>query len=416
MQISFISKIVNIENILFISFVFFPVAILAGSLLINLFIISISIIFLFCILFKKIDFNYKNKFFLLLLFFSVSLVINLFFSNDINLSYQRILKSFFLIFFVLSFVFIVESSQNRINLIFKFWSYLFYIVIFDLIIEYIIGSNIFGMKTFGPKGMRLGSFTGLDSNIGNYFYGFSLLCLSYIYKLHPKKNLFNYSIAILFIVISFLIGERSNFIKTFIIITLFSLFVYDIKLKIKLLSIPILTLFIIFYIFTDKHLKNRYYEQFALPIINNGIGYYLDNSNYGAHYSVAYEIFKKNKVFGVGIKNFRVESYSSNYEIDHKFNNVKGSTHPHQIHFEFLSETGLFGYLSFIIVMLGSLIISLKNYFINKNVYQLSGILFVSSSLIPLIPSGSFFTTYSSAIFWINFAVMIAFKKNNIKA
>ena len=118
----------------------------------------------------------------------------------------------------------------------------------------------------------------------------------------------------------------------------------------------------------------------------------------------------------MGIKNFRVESYSSNYEIDHKFNNVKGSTHPHQVHFEFLSETGLFGYLCFIIVMLGSLIISLKNYFINKNVYQLSGILFVSSSLIPLIPSGSFFTTYSSAIFWINFAVMIAFKKNNIKA
>ena len=94
--------------------------------------------------------------------------------------------------------------------------------------------------------------------------------------------------------------------------------------------------------------------------------------------------FLKNiPLFGVGIKNFRAdESGKKKYEnLEIKTSDVKQSTHPHQIHLEFLSETGLFGYLSFTIFILLSLIISVKNYIKNKNLFQLAGIIFILTSL-----------------------------------
>ena len=44
-------------------------------------------------------------------------------------------------------------------------------------------------------------------------------------------------------------------------------------------------------------------------ILKKWIKNYLDNSNYGAHRNVAKEIFLDNPIFGVGIKNFRFESF-----------------------------------------------------------------------------------------------------------
>ena len=50
-----------------------------------------------------------------------------------------------------------------------------------------------------------------------------------------------------------------------------------------------------------------------------------------------------------------------------------------------------------------------KNQLNNKNLYQLAGIIFIITSFTPLIPSGSFFTTYGATIFWINFAIVESF-------
>jgi O-antigen ligase len=85
--------------------------------------------------------------------------------------------------------------------------------------------------------------------------------------------------------------------------------------------------------------------------------------------------------------------------------------HPHQLHLEFLSETGLFGYFTFLIFIIYSLFLSIKNYLTTKNRYQLASILFVIASILPLIPSGSFFTSYGATIFWINYGVMISYEK-----
>ena len=75
--------------------------------------------------------------------------------------------------------------------------------------------------------------------------------------------------------------------------------------------------------------------------------------------------FLKNKLFGVGINNFRIERERIFYENKIIFNEHGASTHPHQVHIELLSETGI-GYLSFISFIIFSVFFVVKNF--TKNI------------------------------------------------
>jgi len=72
--------------------------------------------------------------------------------------------------------------------------------------------------------------------------------------------------------------------------------------------------------------------------------------------------------------------------------------------------------VTFFIFILTSLFLSIRNYLIYKNFYQLVALLYVITTLIPFLPSGSFFSTYASSLFWVNYAIMISYnKKLNLK-
>ena len=93
-------------------------------------------------------------------------------------------------------------------------------------------------------------------------------------------------------------------------------------------------------------------------------------------------------MFGVGIKNFRFESNKKIYiNSNISTSDVKQATHPHQLHLELLSETGLFGYFSFLTFIIFSLLIGIKSFLKNKNIFQLASILFIITSLMPILPS-----------------------------
>ena len=401
-------------NSLIILFSIFPLAIIAGNLSINTSIILISLIFLISSIIKTSLLKGQKKNLLLLGFFFISLLINLLFSNNFYLSAPRVIKFFFIIFFIVSFRFLILNlEKNQINKIYKIWSIIFTIIIIDLIIEFFKGTNIIGLSSQMP-GWRLASFTGMESVIGNYFYGFVLITLAYFYQNISNKKYLNLLLAIFFIIISLIIGERANFIKTFIIIICFIFLVYDFSLRSKIFSIVALISLVFIFISFNSSYKTRYFSPHLLTILEkNGLSNYLQTSQYGAQYNVAIEIFKDNPVFGVGIKNYRIENLNSKYnDLKHKENRLRWGTHPHQIHLEILSETGLFGYSCFFIFISLSIFFSIKSYLINKNIYQLSGILFVLTSMLPLLPSGSFLSTYTSSIFWINYAMMIAYIKD----
>ena len=402
------------KNSLVILFSVFPIAILLGNLTINLSIILISLIFLISLATKNIIFRNQNRIFLLLAFFFISLVINLLFSNNFVLSAPRVIKFIFIIFFITSFKFlIINLRENQINKIYKIWSIIFTIVVIDLIIEFFKGTNIIGLSSVMP-GWRLASFTGMESVIGNYFFGFVLIALAYVYQNITNGKKLNLFLAIFFIIISFIIGERANFIKTFLIITCFIFLVYDFSLRSKIFSLLTFASLTIILLNFNTSYKTRYFSTHLQTLLEkDGLSKYLQTSQYGAQYNVAIEIFKDNPVFGVGIKNYRIENLNSKYnDLKHKENRLRWGTHPHQIHLEILSETGLFGFICFFIFMALSIFFSIKSYLTNKNFYQLSGILFILASMLPLLPSGSFLSTYTSSIFWLNYALMIGYIKD----
>ena len=195
---------------------------------------------------------------------------------------------------------------------------------------------------------------------------------------------------------SFLIGERSNFIKVFIICTIFILLL-DNKDYLKKLLILTVSIFIVsLTIINNNYFKQRFVGEIISPIINEGLSSYIENSNYGKHYEIAKKIHQKNYLFGVGIKNYRLESGKKEYNVNNI--NFGGDIHPHQIHNEFLAETGLFGYLIFLIFFIFSIFYGLLKFFQNKNLYTLSSTLFILATVLPLIPSGSFHIIHSKYI------------------
>ena len=397
------------RTLLVFSITLFPTTLLIGSSFINSFIVLIDILFLF-ILIKEKKLNYlKHQSFYILLFLWSILIINMLLSINIENSISRSIGFIRFIIFIFAIKFILNKNKTDDKLIFISWSIIFFIVSIDIVFESIFGFNTLGFQSYLPG--RISSFLNDELKIGNFYFGFILLTLSLIYYTLKTKKFFLIFL-IFFTFVSFIIGERSNFIKVFIITFLFFLIVDKTILWKKLLFFFITLSLIFFTISKNKDLKERFYNQTFIPLVehNYDIKEFFRFTTYGAHYDTAIQIFKNHAYFGVGLKNYRIESGKTKYENPNfRFNEKRKTTHPHQVHFEFLAETGLFGYISFFIFFLVFLKKSIKIHFKNKNIYHLSGLLFILISFTPLIPSGSFFTTYGAAIFWLNFAVVEAF-------
>jgi O-antigen ligase len=411
-KIFYNEKKINIVNILLISFL--PLALITRSAVINIFTVLIAATFLITLINEKKKKFLNDKIFYLLCFFWSSLIINLFFSTNLESSFFRAIGfgKFILLVFSIKYYLLYKNSKYE-KFIYQTWFFIFAAVSLDLLFEFIFGFNSLGYVS--PMPGRLSGFLNQELKIGHYYCAFFLISLSHIYC-NYKNYFFIYFFSFLFIFISFTIGERSNFIKAFLMFLLFY-FIYERKFIFKktFLLLAFSTL-LIFIGLQNDGIKLRLWNQFLKPISHNTkIFDYIKKSKYGAHYDTAIKIFYNYPVFGTGLKNYRNESSKDIYKSsDSRIDPRRWATHPHQIHFEFLSETGIFGYLSFTLFFLLSVGWSIKSYLNRKNIYQLSSILFVIASFLPILPSGSFFTTYGATIFWINFSIMISYNNKKI--
>ncbi len=401
------------EKILFFLLLTIPIQLLSGSAIINggLILSNIFILIIFLIN-KKLYSNYSSIIYAFL-FLWISLVINSFFSTSFESSIYRALSFVRFPFYVIAILHVL-SYENYRKKIYFYWTIFFFIVFFDLIFEYCFGHNIFGFKSYMPG--RLASFLNTELKIGNYYWGFSLLALSFVFNYFKKKKLAFFFLSIFIITISFLIGERSNFIKLFIIFFAFYIFFIEKKYTFYLI-LTIFTLLISLIVFTkakpgNSQILNRWTSITHTLDKSENIFSYINSTQYGQHYKTAKKIFLKYRVFGSGLKTFRIESFKTEYaDLTDPMTNWRGATHPHQVHYEILSETGLFGYLVFFSFFSYFVMISINSFMRSKNIYQLSSILFVISTFIPLLPGGSFFSSYGAAIFWTNFSIMIFYNR-----
>ena len=149
-----------------------------------------------------------------------------------------------------------------------------------------------------------------------------------------KSVLYAFILLILYILQSILItGERTSSILfiCLLFILLFNLISFNKAFTVSI----ILTFFISLLIVNSNFLKKR-----SIDTINILSDY--KNSSYGRVSSSSFHLWKKNLLFGVGLKNYRVECDNLIDPFpDHRFQYC--SSHPHNTFLELLSETGIFG-------------------------------------------------------------------------
>ena len=385
-----------------------PIALLIGSGVSEIIGILIVAIFIMISFYNK-NFNWLcDKYFLLLLLIWISLLLNLLFSENFFSSFFRNFFFFKNIILIFAIVFILNNQKN-LNLIFTIYLLITLIVSVDIFLEYFSGANLLGFKSYDPN--RIASFLKKELKIGHYILGFSFIGIGYYLEQYSGKSL-KYKIFGSFLIIFFftsllLTGERTNILKGFFIILLFIALSpkKNIKYKKNFFSLIILLLISV-YIFSER-IKHRF-NVILYPIENQGVIETFKETQHAAHFYTAVEIFKKYPLFGVGNKNFREECLKDEYHNNnYKRIQERCSTHPHQIYLEFLSEHGLIGTITIISVIFFILIKSVKIYLRKKNLIHLSSILFITAQFLPLIPSGSFFTSWNATIFWLNFSILI---------
>ena len=397
------------NSTLYFLFILFPLLIIFGSGLLNLF----SIIFSFyAVINSKLILKLilsKRKIFIYLLF---SLLAIFPYNNfNISLDFQSSFwKSiFFLRFILMTFGIIIFLSKSQFyELKFKNY-YLFFLIIIsiDVLNEYFTGTNFFGNSTEYTG--RISSFTNTELIIGYIFCFLTLICFDKLLNINKKF----YIIILLFFIllVSFIIGERSNFLKLFFLLLFSYSFLYLRENNFKLLnflkSIIVLLICSILFVIAVKNTKQASKMFIKIEKISN-FKNIINNSKHIPHYSTALKIFYNNPIFGIGINNFEKESKKNIYsEKKYKYNDNRSSTHPHQIYFEMLSETGLIGTLYFLILFVWSIFLSIKNYLKEKNIQIFSHFILNLFFIFPILPSGSFFGTVYGLPFWFNFAILI---------
>ena len=390
-----------------------PFFLITGPFLSDFSVSLISLLFLaYCI--KHNNFSYfKNKYFYIFLVFWLYLLLNSL-VNNFNLDSLKIS------FFYFRYGVFAIAIATLLNFDHKFLKYFFYcilicffILIIDGFYQYFSGENIMGNKIH--KNFRVSSFFGDELILGSYLsrlwpilFGLSLFFVD------KKKKVFLFIILIFILseVLIFLSGERASFF----FINLSSIFIIFFSHKLIKLRILILLssfIIIVFISFLNPGAKERIIDQtikqMTLDKDENAGKIHIFTKAHTQHYVTAYKMFLDNKLFGVGVKNFR------NFCADKEYNDgyYSCSTHPHNTYVQILTETGIIGFLFlifFLFYFCKHLFFHIYNkfknnlYFTDFEICMLSGI---AIYLWPFVPTGSIFNNWLNIILFLYFPLLL---------
>ena len=395
-----------IIKISFFFILFFPVILLVSTSIVNTSIVTMNLFFLAHVIKEKKFQIFNNDVFYLLLALWIFLILNTLLNEGFSENYKRgfAFIRFILLTFSFSYFFSYKNFKYK-KVIFNFWSLILIIVSFDLIFEFFFGFNTLGFKSAYDG--RLAGFMGDELKIGHWFFCFSLI----LFGSKFSKNKYIYFTFFSLIIISFFIGERANFIRLLIAIFLFVIITKQLNFKNSFIFIiPIIFLFL--FIANVKGGKLDFFKDRFINVVVNQAKYdsildFNNNNKYTPLFINAYTIFKENKLLGVGLGSY----YEKSHEIyrTYRFRNYTRmipNTHPHQYHFEILATLGLPGYIFIFSILIYFMYKSFFFYLATKETVNLSSLLVIFVFCIPFLPTGSFFTTYGAALFWLNFSLM----------
>ena len=395
-----------------------PISIIIGSSfsLVNMLLFSLCFIFIY---FSKNNIKIEDtKSVLLLLTLYLYLVFNSLISLDISSGIYRNLGfiRFILFFLMINYLFFInEKSLN----ILKTWSIIFFIVLIDIYIERYTGSNIFGLGKIEIDGItqnhgpRVTSFFRNEPIAGAFICGFTFIVLGYILsflKSSKKLKILGFIFILVCLAGIMLTGERSNGLKALIGLLIFISLIDYVKLKNRLfVFLGIIAIFILLVNFSD-YVKYRYIDQFYSKIkTQDDRENFLNNSLYFKLYKSGFYVFKNNPWFGVGNKNYRVETCVAKKKSFHK--EYWCQTHPHQIYFEMLSEHGIIGTIIILSIIFYLIFRIIRKIIDGRNYIQVGSMVFLLINFVPVLPSGAFFNNFNITLFMINFSLMYAVNK-----
>lgn len=399
-------------NIPVILFSFLPLFLITGPFLSDLSISLISLLFLiYCV--KQKNFSYfKNKYFYFFLVFWSYLIFNSI-VNNFNLD------SFKISIFYFRYGVFAIALATILNFDDKFLKYFFYcilicflILILDGFYQYFAGENLMGNKIH--KNFRVSSFFGDELILGSYLsrlwpilFGLSLFFVD-------KKNKVLLVLVLIFIlseVLIFLSGERASFF--FINLSSFFIILFSHKLvKFRFFILFCSLTVIIFISFLNPGAKERIIDQTIKQMTvenKNKDKIHVFTKAHTQHYVTAYKMFLDNKLFGVGVKNFRYFCDDKEYNDGY----YSCSTHPHNTYIQILTETGIFGFLFLIFILFyfcKHLFLHAynkfkkKTYFTDFEICILSGI---AIYLWPLVPTGNVFNNWLNIILFMYFPLLL---------
>ena len=410
-------KINPLETTLYYLIIFFPVFFFFRSFILNLILITISVLFLTLSIQFKYNFLAKKYNIFLLIFFFYVIFLNLFFDpNNISVIKSIFLLKFFFLFNSIIFVYSrVSKKFLEKNLIYLF---IFIVIIsLDLLKQYFTGFNFIGLKPYFCNSsildcQRYSGFFGPELVLGGYFS--TIIMSSFIlFKILKKNNLLNF-FPLFILVMVFLSGERSAFLLTLVFSIIYYSFIINFNLK-KILgiffSICISILLINFSI--KDSTKSRYYGD-IINLIDSDQPNFLEAlklTPWGLHYNASISMIAEEPIFGNGFKSFRKNCKKYDTE------NIKESTeyrvcstHPHNFHLEILVDAGLIGYSAFMIFLFYLFKDLKKNNVSNKLILNIIIIIMLTFIFLPR-PTGSIFSTFFGTIYWFFIGSLFGYRK-----
>ena len=406
----------NFFGLLFFSL---PLSIILGPSisLINIFLFILIYFFKY---FSKDHFKIilKDKTIVLLFLLNIYLVFNTIISIEpSNGIYRNIGFVRFILFFIaINYLFYLKKYDLSL---FKVWAIIFFVFVFDVYFERFNGSNILGFgsldQAYGP---RVISFFKDEPIAGAYLIGLLFIIAGYIFLNFKNRDkiykIFSLIILLIFIISVLVTGERSNTIKAFSGFLFFMFFLDYFKLRYKIIIIFSFFAIFLITIVNSNYMKSRYvsqiYDLFSTKEIKSE--HDLSKIKYFKLYSSGLTVFKNYPLFGVGNKNYRIETCNNKNAV--KFDYFC-STHPHQIYIEFLSEHGLIGSIILLSILFSLIFRILRKIIETKNYIQIGAMIYILTNFIPMIPSGAFFSDFNITFYMINLSLMYAVSnKTNI--
>ena len=411
-------KLIKTHPLIYLLFLT-PFFVIPGIAIVELSVIIITLIFL--LKNRNLEY-YKDIKFLFLLLYSIYVATNAFFQIDDDLKFS----SFFFfryVLFSLSIFFILDLYKNIPNFskkkILFFYLVICFFIFFDSYLQFFTGKNLFGFEIIRAT---VSSIFGSELILGSFL--LKLLPITLFLFFYSNINIKDNSLLLiiflsLFFSVVFIAGGRTPFFLMLLFILFIIFFIRDLRFIFNL-STLLLVLFIIstlifefgkskpgnrMFIKTFDQMTNYIFTKTENQIVEekNDINkkeiiknIKVFSSNHNGHYILAYDLFKKNPIFGIGPKGFR--HYCRGVDYDPPIGIC--STHPHNFLIQILSETGLLGFLFYIFGIIFVVVKLFQAYIRKEDNIEKNYFLVISIGLIinffPFVPNGNFFNNWIS--------------------